>query len=183
MIGTKIRESRKEAKLTLADLAQKTGFSASYISQVERNLVDPSITALRKFCTVLQRTVYYFLEEDPTDPYIVRKETRQRLNIPSSNVVYEFISPMLRQMNCVPKIEVIQVFIEPNSYSQEETFSHNVDEIILVLEGVMDIYIDGNKQTLYAGDSIYLPPNTLQRIFNPLDVQLVILSALTPGIF
>ncbi|MBF6841806.1 helix-turn-helix domain-containing protein, partial [Acinetobacter baumannii] len=53
-LGNKIREVRQKAKLTLNDLASKTGLTASYISQVERGLIDPSISSLRRISAALE---------------------------------------------------------------------------------------------------------------------------------
>ena len=42
MVGEKIRKLRKEKKLTLKDIAEATGLSIGYISQLERGAVEPS---------------------------------------------------------------------------------------------------------------------------------------------
>ncbi|MFR2692694.1 MAG: helix-turn-helix domain-containing protein [Enterocloster bolteae] len=48
MVGEKIRKLRKEKKLTLKDIAEATGLSIGYISQLERGAVEPSLASLRK---------------------------------------------------------------------------------------------------------------------------------------
>ena len=48
MVGQRIRQIRKSKQLTLQDIAEKTGFSAGFLSQVERGTTDPSLSALRK---------------------------------------------------------------------------------------------------------------------------------------
>jgi len=63
-LGAKIREVRQKAKLTLNDLASKTGLTASYISQVERGLIDPSISSLRRISAVLEVPLYVFLTDE-----------------------------------------------------------------------------------------------------------------------
>lgn len=40
--------------MTLATLGEKTGYTASFLSQIERGLNRPSIEALRKICDVLE---------------------------------------------------------------------------------------------------------------------------------
>ena len=47
-IGEKIRQQRQKHKLTLDELAKSTGLSKSFLSQIERNLSQPSITSLKK---------------------------------------------------------------------------------------------------------------------------------------
>ena len=48
MLGTNIREYRKNKKLTIKELAERTGLSIGYISQVEREEAEPSLSSLRK---------------------------------------------------------------------------------------------------------------------------------------
>lgn len=48
MLGEHVRNIRKKRGITLKELAEKTGLSIGYISQIERNLTDPSLSTLRK---------------------------------------------------------------------------------------------------------------------------------------
>ncbi|WP_409302806.1 helix-turn-helix domain-containing protein [Peribacillus sp. SCS-155] len=55
MLGTRIRELRKEKNLTLSHLARKTGISKSYLSQMERNIqTNPSVEVVLKIAKVLE---------------------------------------------------------------------------------------------------------------------------------
>lgn len=42
----KIREFRKNQKMTIRELAELSGMSISYISQIERGEIDPSLSSL-----------------------------------------------------------------------------------------------------------------------------------------
>lgn len=44
MLGEQIRNIRKSRDFTLKALAEQTGLSIGYISQIERNLTDPSLS-------------------------------------------------------------------------------------------------------------------------------------------
>ena len=52
-IGPKLKGARKKAGLSLRVLADRTGFSASFLSQVERGQVSPSLTSLEKIARAL----------------------------------------------------------------------------------------------------------------------------------
>lgn len=54
MIGERINSKRRELKLSLRDLAQRADLTASYLSQVERVITDPSIKSLRKIANALK---------------------------------------------------------------------------------------------------------------------------------
>ena len=47
-IGQKIQRYRNQRGLSLRGLAEKTGITASMISQIENNSVNPSINTLKK---------------------------------------------------------------------------------------------------------------------------------------
>ena len=47
MLGEQVRNIRKKRGITLKELAEKTGLSIGYISQIERDLTDPSLSTLR----------------------------------------------------------------------------------------------------------------------------------------
>ena len=57
----KIREYRKQKQLTIKELAALTDMSISYISQIERGEIDPSLSALRKIAGVFQILSISFL--------------------------------------------------------------------------------------------------------------------------
>ena len=53
MLGEHVRNIRKKRGITLKELAEKTGLSIGYISQIERDLTDPSLSTLRKLSAAL----------------------------------------------------------------------------------------------------------------------------------
>ncbi len=54
-LGEKIRGKRIEAGMSLKGLAEKTGVTPGFLSQIERNITDPSITSLRKIAAAARR--------------------------------------------------------------------------------------------------------------------------------
>lgn len=63
--GEKIRAERKRLKLTLEDIAEKTGSSKSYIWELENNAsANPSIEKIVKIAEVVGVTVDFLLRDD-----------------------------------------------------------------------------------------------------------------------
>ena len=52
-IGDVIRRIRKDANMTIDDLAAATGLSRAYISQVENSKAAPSLQTIRRICRAL----------------------------------------------------------------------------------------------------------------------------------
>ena len=66
-IGQKIREYRKNKALKLVNIAERTGLSKPFISEIERGIKSPSIETLSKICSALDITLAeFFTEEEPS---------------------------------------------------------------------------------------------------------------------
>ena len=59
--------------MSLKDLAERIGLTASFLSQVERELAEPSITSLRKIAEALDVPIFYFLLDNDNHSPVVRK--------------------------------------------------------------------------------------------------------------
>jgi XRE family transcriptional regulator, master regulator for biofilm formation len=65
MIGERIRELRKQRKMSLSELADRSGVAKSYISSIERNLQsNPSVQFLEKVSGVLGVSVHSLLHSE-----------------------------------------------------------------------------------------------------------------------
>src|SRR6266508_5913856 len=118
-LGRQIRRLRRNANLTLDDLAGAARVSKSLISQVERGLASPSINTLRRIAGALEVPIAALflggdMSEDESDGtgrrLVVRQHERKGLHVPRSKVVYELLTPDLNR-----KIEFIWIEYEPGA--------------------------------------------------------------------
>ena len=99
-IGSRIRARRQELDLSLRELAERVSLTASFLSQIERDLTSPSIESLRKISDALEVPIFYFLLESDDRCPVVRRDERTTLTLPNSNLTYELLTPDLnRQMD------------------------------------------------------------------------------------
>ena len=94
-LGNRIRARRQDLSLSLRDVAAKTGLTASFLSQMERDLASPSLESLRKVCDALEVPIFYFLAEPLVQDPVVRRDQRLKLTLPRSNLTYQLLSPSL----------------------------------------------------------------------------------------
>jgi XRE family transcriptional regulator of biofilm formation len=65
LIGEKIKQLRKEKKMSISELAEKAGVAKSYLSSIERNLqTNPSIQFIEKISAELNVSVNELIRED-----------------------------------------------------------------------------------------------------------------------
>lgn len=179
MLGEKLRDIRKSKNLTLSDIATKVGLSTGYLSQVERGNLKPSIDTLRKIADALEVSPYMLMESKYPQNLVVKKEDRVIMKFPNSKIFYEIISPMPSK-DFSPASLVTQFEIEPRGYDSEEFLSHQSEEIVVILEGEMDIITKSGMYHLTEGDSLLIPKKGLHRSENNSDVPVKGLCIMCP---
>jgi transcriptional regulator with XRE-family HTH domain len=154
-LGAAIRTHRKAAGLTLQEVAQKADLSISYLSQIERNLLTPSLSTLKRVADVLSIPAgeLMFSSDGASGPGtaigVVRRKSRKRLFFPGSDICYEMLTPDMRR-----RASLLWIVAPPGSESGS-VFSHEGEDGVVVLSGVLDVEVGDVWHVLEAGDSIY----------------------------
>jgi transcriptional regulator with XRE-family HTH domain len=152
-LGNAIRTHRKQENMTLLDLAERAGFSISYLSQIERNLLTPSIDTLRRLAEVLGIPAGQLMLKDARQPNspvaVVRRSERKQLAFPGSSIHYELLTPDMRR-----RASLLWVEAPPGSESGP-LFSHEGEDGVVVLKGAIEVEVGSVWHHLEAGDSIY----------------------------
>lgn len=180
MLGGRIRQRRTELGLSLQELAARTALTPSFLSQVERDMAEPSITSLRKIAQALEVPIFYFLLESGGHNPVVRRAERRVLSLARSGVTYELLSPpdfVNRSM------EMVITRMAPGAAGGDHPVTHPGEECILVLAGRAGIQVADAEHTLAEGDCIYFFSNIPHHIRNLGDGELVLLAAITPPAF
>jgi transcriptional regulator with XRE-family HTH domain len=181
ILGDRIRGLRKRRGMTLADLAAKSRLSPGYISQIERDLAQPSIPALVSLAACLDVTVQWFFSgpgEPPIEErgYVVRARNRLRIDY-DTGIVDELLTPKLSA-----QVEMLLCRLPPGS-GTKEAYSHKGDEVGFVLSGEMELWVGSRHFHLYAGDSCSFASTEPHRYRNPGAVEAVIVWAISPPAF
>lgn len=155
----RIRQSRRLQKLSLENISERTGLSGSYLSQVERGIVNPSLSALGKLAEALDIPITSLLKQEnesqpERSPYtVINPEQRHKLIYPGSNVANEMLTPTLNQ-----EFEFFWTSIAPGQGSRDEPYDHVGYECGLIIQGTIEFYIGDDKIILKAGQSICFDP-------------------------
>jgi len=167
--------------MTLADLAARTRLSPGYISQIERNLAQPSIPALVAVAASLDVTVQWFFSgpgEAAAEErgYVVRARNRLRIDY-DTGIVDELLTPKLSA-----QVEMILCRLPPGS-GAKDAYSHKGDEVGLVMAGELELWVGERHFHLHAGDSCSFHSAEPHRYRNPGKVEAVVLWAISPPAF
>ncbi|MEA5059847.1 HTH-type transcriptional regulator PuuR [bioreactor metagenome] len=180
-LGQKIRELRKKENMSISELAKAAELSVGIISQIERNLVSPSIVSLWKIAKCLNVSVGYFFEEETDeamDP-VVRREQRKRIFASNNKAVYELLSKDLKDK----KIEFLYITIDPGEDNTPQFVTHDGEECGVVIKGRMMVKTQSREYYLEEGDSIYFSSTIPHKYVNVGDEPCISIWAMTPPNF
>jgi len=165
-LGKKIQKLRKEKKLTLRQLSKESGCSLGFLSQVERDLVSPTIASLRKISDALGVNVIHFFDDSiSSQRIVVKKNERNKMVNPKSKVTYELLRPQFSET----ELEALFMHLEPGAYSGNESHTHNGEEFVIVLKGKIEIQVNNEIFILEEGDSAVYKSNHPHSWRNPTD--------------
>ncbi len=178
-LGNRIAKARTAQRLTLRQLAEQVGLSASLLSQIEKGRISPSLPTLRAISQALNVPLFtFFLEEMTTDDLVVRAGTGKKILFPESNLEYVLLTPDLSGA-----LEMALMKIPPRSQSSDDLFSHTGEEVAYVSSGQLVLHLADKEVALNTGDSVKLPPGTHHSWDNQSDQEAVLIFAITPPTF
>ncbi len=204
-VGSRIREKRQEKGISIRELARRTGFTASFISQVENEKANVSLDSLRRIATALDVQILYFFPEfgemtasldkegalpqaeqriEANKPYdtinpVIKGNMRPRLFLPDPGITYELLTNRHNH-----KMEAFIGRITPGTENVASRLSIPTEEFIFCMEGSLKIGLLDQVFTLEAGDSIHFNGQDLTCLASGSQTEeSVWLSVITPPAF
>ena len=160
-----LKQIRKKQGLTLRDLAQRSGLSANYLSQIERGISNPSIGTLKKIADSMNITLMslvgsekggsrrlHLQKQQGEEVKVVRREKRKILVYPGGQRKAFLLTPDLQR-----RLEVLLTEENPQSVMEDEWYQHEGEEFGFILEGRYEVTIEDKTYILEEGDSICFP--------------------------
>ena len=167
-LGLRLKELRSKRGISQTELAKLVGVTPSTISQVESNLIYPSLPALVKMAEVLSVGVSSFFQD--------AAETKNRIIFPGADAIEMKLpnlpegsidAKMLTTMDFEPKAEPYLIEIQPHKNLPSHFFIHKGEEVGYVLSGKLQIRLEKKVYTARAGDVIYLTSEMPTQWKNP----------------
>ena len=184
-LGAEVRALRKVKGMTLVALAEKTGKSIGYLSQVERDITMPSVKVLQEIGDALGVDSGWFHPPGEADPresrYVVRARNRRRLAYSKLGYAdYLGMTDYLLSPNLEGRLAIGITRLEPGGSTGDDPYTHEGEDAGYVLEGRLELTIDGETFVLEAGDSYTFASHLPHRFYNPTRDDAVFLWAISP---
>ena len=160
-VGKQIKMLRISRNMTIKQLADETEMSIGFISNIERDVNSPTVTALQKICTALGVDMSSFFNMVNQNSMVFRSEDRQRIEMPPESGVVSELIPLTGK-----KMLPTYLTIAPGGCYGDAQTLHKGDEICMVLEGTVTFRVGSETYELNAGDCIYINPMIPHQIMN-----------------
>lgn len=162
IIGNKIKSIRESRQLTIDDVAERSGLKKEQIERIEGDIDFPSLAPLIKIARVLGVRLGTFLDDQAElGPVITRKkDSSERDSIDFTNNATTDNKHMayhsLAQDKSGRHMEPFLIDVEPTAEGEGFTpSSHEGEEFIYVMSGIIEIIYGKSSYVLEEGDSIY----------------------------
>ena len=152
-VGDIVRHLRKIRHLSVRTLADKCGFSPSFISQVELRQASPSIASTERIASALSVTLgEFFRAVDPPLPAIIRSNARSVIQSEWSRAKIEALGPLSDS-----HLEPMIITIQPGGRSGHKPYARQAEQLAVVLKGTVELTLEEELHDLKRGDAAGIP--------------------------
>ena len=155
IVGKRIKMYRDKLKMTLGDLAAKSGVSVAVIASIEDGEVLPALGVLTKLSRALGQRLGTFMDDQfKPDPIVTRAA-----DIASAKVAGEGVNTLGYSSHSLargkPDRHMDPFRIEFEANGVDEVSSHEGEELIICLAGEIELTYGNDKTVLKPGDTAY----------------------------
>jgi transcriptional regulator with XRE-family HTH domain len=159
-IGPELRRLREAAGLSVRTLAERAGFSASLISQIENGQVSPSIASLGQIASVLGVSLAdFFAATAQAGVTVVRADLRPSFRSWYSRGKVEGLTPLA----AANVLEAIMVQLEAGGASGKRPAGVPTEQLAVVFDGSIALETNDTTIVLSRGDAVFIPAHTPHR--------------------
>lgn len=151
-LGRRLRTARFERNLTLKEVANRCGMSATHISEVERGKTSPTIGALQRISGALGEKASYFVRSE-SPPQVRLTKSDDRCSYFTTDDVGKPMSTRVISEG-IPN-GYLQVFTKRSPVGDKSAGRAIVAEAVFIcLAGATRINVAGESHVLREGDAL-----------------------------
>ena len=178
-VGARLKALRLARGLSQRELARRAGVSNATVSMIEANRVSPSIAALKQILAgfPIGLSAFFAAHDDEHEKVVWR--AGELTEIAGGAISYRQVGGDLSGRS----LQMMHERYRPGSDSGRPTISHQGEEGGIVIRGLLELEVAGQRYTLRPGDAYYFDSRKPHAFRNIGDTDLVIVSACTPPSF
>jgi transcriptional regulator with XRE-family HTH domain len=179
-IAKRLKDLREERRMSMRDLAVRSGLSANAISTIEAGKVSPSVSTLYKIAEAMSVPVTAFFSQKTDKSKMVFIKAGERTRLPFQRGTWEGLGGV----RFVGRVEPFLLTLENGGSSGPNPMVHTGHEFVFCLRGRFEYEVEGRVFPMEAGDSLLFAAHLEHRWRNTSDTvanALIILSDFSEG--
>ena len=173
--GQRIRKMREDQKLSVVDLAEKTGQPPEFIEQVEADGLTPPVSFLLQLSQALQIDPSNFLTEQ--EKVQIDRKRQEGFVKRTQNYSYRTLTPGAADKH----LRAFMVVIEPRESHKMVEYKHPGEEFIIVNKGELELTLGNKVFHLKQGETMHFDSETRHKLQNTSDEKCeLIVTLYTP---
>lgn len=189
-VGQRLKSVRLSTGLSQRQLAIRANVTNGMISMIEKNSTSPSIASLKKILQAIPMSLSEFFdaEEAVGEKYFFTADELKEISpsligdlgahVDSDTVSFRQVGDARHH-----SIQMLYERYQPGADTGDELYSHESEEIGIVISGEIEITVGEQTRDLKAGDAYLFDSRIPHRFRNPGNVECIIVSACTPPTF
>jgi transcriptional regulator with XRE-family HTH domain len=160
-LGRRIKELRLKKGVSQTELAQLIGVTPSTISQIESNMIYPSLPGLLKTAEILSVDISSFFKDQAGKKHRFIFSSKEAVDIKLPDFSLDNIqAQLLTPVDLETKIEPYLIIIPPAQTLSAHFFIHKGEELGYLLSGELQVKLDKETYYLHTGEVICLRSET-----------------------
>lgn len=181
-VGKKLKLLRKERKLTLKELSDKSGVAIATLSRMEHDIMTGTIESHINICKSLGVNLADFYREleneSKTISFIKQKEKPDSIHHQKQASI-ELLTSRIMSKKMMP----VLLHVSKNGTSVKEENKPGSEKFIYIFEGSLTAHIGSQSHKLLKGDSLYFDASLPHYFANEGHTDASALYVLTPPEF
>ena len=170
--GNRVAVMRRTHKITLDQLAERSGVSRSMLSQIERGKANPTLTVAARIADAFGLSLIHLIEEDirPSLIEIVEATDEQAVFSEKNGCRLRTLTPLHMEKN----VEFYELVFAPGGELDSDAHFSGTREILTVTSGGVELSVGAEgPSVLGTGDTAHYPADRKHRIVNAGEAEAV----------
>ena len=154
-LGIRLREQRKNRRMTLRDLAHRTGLSAGLISKIENFRTIPSLPVLLSIARELRLDpgkLFEGMQEEPERPWLLVRAGSGAKVERESNHGMDY-TMLLESGTGASEFQLMLITVAPGA--KRKAVSGTAMELLYMLSGELEYHVGDDTIDIRAGDTLF----------------------------
>lgn len=178
-MGQRIRSIRKQKKLTLSAAAALAAISVSFLSEIERDRGNPSISVLKRIAYALEVNFTNLFGEEERRVVVRKHERRQLVHSEGSRLTWYALSSGSKN-----KMGPVWGVLEEGASAGAVGVGHSEgEEFLTIISGRLEFILGNERFILEQGDSVYYDATLPHSYKNMWKGETVLMAVTAPPTF